>query len=242
MRAVNIQEFGEIDDLVIENVADPVAGIGEVLVDIRATAANFVDLLVISGKYQFLPPRPFIPGKLPTGVVSALGSGVSTLKIGDRVLTLAEQGGYGEKIAVPAKDCFILPRNLSFINAAAMALAYDTAWFALCERARAKPGETVLVLGASGGVGMAAVQLAKAYGMRVLAGIANLSKADLVRQAGADEIIDLSATNLQENLRTQVKELTEGRGVDVILAPYQRSKDFDSLLLLNHSFNLDFGL
>ena len=219
MRAVNIQEFGEIDDLVIENVADPVAGIGEVLVDIRATAANFVDLLVISGKYQFLPPRPFIPGKLPTGVISALGSGVSTLKIGDRVLTLAEQGGYGEKIAVPAKDCFILPQNLSFINAAAMALAYDTAWFALCERARAKPGETVLVLGASGGVGMAAVQLAKAYGMRVLAGIANLAKADLVRQAGADEIIDLSATNLHESLRAQVKELTDGRGVDIILDP-----------------------
>ncbi|MDO9279479.1 MAG: NADPH:quinone oxidoreductase family protein [Polaromonas sp.] len=219
MRAVNIQEFGGIDDLVIENVADPVAGIGEVLVDIQATAANFVDLLVISGKYQFLPPRPFIPGKLPTGVVAALGQGVSTLKIGDRVLTLAEQGGYGEKIAVPAKDCFILPQNLSFINAAAMALAYDTAWFALCERARAKPGETVLVLGASGGVGMAAVQLAKAYGMRVLAGIANPAKADLVRQAGADEIIDLSAPDLLESLRAQVKALTQGRGVDVILDP-----------------------
>ena len=219
MRAVNIREFGTIEELVVEDVADPVAGPGQVLVDVRATAANFVDLLVISGKYQFLPQRPFVPGKLPTGVVAALGEGVTTLKIGDRVLTLAEQGGYGEKIAVSAKDCFELPTDLSFVDAAAMALAFDTAWFALCERARAKPGETVLVLGASGGVGMAAVQLAKAYGMRVLAGIANPAKADLVRQAGADEIIDLSAANLLESLRDQVRAVTQGNGADVVLDP-----------------------
>jgi len=217
MRAVNIREFGGVQDLVVEDIADPIAGPGEVLIDIQATAANFVDLLVISGKYQFLPPRPFVPGKLPTGVVTALGQGVTTLKIGDRVLTLAEQGGYAEKIAVPAKDCFILPKNLSFVEAAGMALAYDTAWFALCERARAKSGETVLVLGASGGVGMAAVQLAKAYGMRVLAGIANPEKTELVRRAGADEIIDLSAANLHESLREQVRAVTQGNGADVVL-------------------------
>lgn len=219
MRAVNIREFGALEDLVVEDVADPVAGPGQVLVDVKATAANFVDLLVISGKYQFLPQRPFVPGKLPTGVVAALGQGVTALKIGDRVMTLAEQGGYAEKIAVPAKDCFELPPGLSFVDAAAMALAFDTAWFALCERARARLGETVLVLGASGGVGMAAVQLAKAYGMRVLAGIANPAKADLVRQAGADEVIDLSAANLQESLRDQVRAVTGGIGVDVVLDP-----------------------
>jgi len=219
MRAVNIREFGQIEDLVIETLPDPVASAGEVLVDIQATAANFVDLLVISGKYQFLPPRPFVPGKLPTGIVAGVGAGVTGFKVGDRVLTLAEQGGYAEKIAVPAKDCFILPSGLAFTDAAAMALAYDTAWFALCERGRAKAGETVLVLGASGAVGLAAIQLAKAYGLRVLAGIANPAKAALVTQAGADEIVDLSAPNLLDSLRDQVKGMTQGRGADIILDP-----------------------
>ena len=219
MRAVNIREFGRVEDLVIETVADPVASPGEVLVNIQATAANFVDLLVISGKYQFLPPRPFIPGKLPTGTVAALGAGVTGLNVGDRVLTLAEQGGYAEKIAVPAKDCFVLPPHLAFTDAAAMALAYDTAWFALCERGRAKAGETVLVLGASGAVGLAAIQLAKAYGLKVLAGIANPTKAALVTQAGADEIVDLSAPNLLDSLRDQVKGMTQGKGADIILDP-----------------------
>jgi NADPH2:quinone reductase len=219
MRAVNIREFGTVYDLVVEDIADPVPAAGEVVVDVKATAANFVDLLVISGKYQFLPQRPFVPGKLPTGTVSALGPDVASLKVGDRVLTLAEQGGYGEKIAVRAQDCFVLPEELSFVQAAAMALAYDTAWFALMERARAKKGETVLVLAASGSVGMAAVQLAKAYGMRVLAGVANPAKADAVRMAGADEVINLSAADLQSSVREQVWAVTGKAGVDVVLDP-----------------------
>ena len=134
-------------------------------------------------------------------------------------MTLAEQGGYAEKIAVPAKDCFVLPPHLAFTDAAAMALAYDTAWFALCERGRAKAGETVLVLGASGAVGLAAIQLAKAYGLKVLAGIANPTKAALVTHAGADEIVDLSAPNLLDSLRDQVKGMTQGKGADIILDP-----------------------
>jgi NADPH2:quinone reductase len=190
-----------------------------VLVDIQATAANFVDLLVITGKYQFLPPRPFVPGKLPAGIVSAVGAGVMNLTVGDRVLTLAEQGGYAEKIAVPAKDCFVLPDSLSFIDAASMALAYDTAWFALCERARAKPGETVLVLGAAGAVGFAGMQLAKAYGLRVLAGVRTQAQIQLVQDAGADHVIDLSAPNLIDDLRTQVHAATGGAGVDIVLDP-----------------------
>lgn len=109
MRAVNIREFTQPDQIAVEEIPDPSPGRGEVLVEIRATAANFVDLLVITGKYQFLPPRPFVPGKLPTGVVTAVGAGVSKLNVGDRVLTLAESGGYAEKIAVAEKDCFVLP-------------------------------------------------------------------------------------------------------------------------------------
>jgi NADPH2:quinone reductase len=219
MRAAIVREFGPIDRLEIEEVPDPTPDEHEVLVNVQATAANFVDLLVIEGKYQFLPPRPFVPGKLPTGIVAAVGAQVQDLKVGDRVLTLAEQGGYGEKVAVPARDCFVLPDRLPFVDAAAMALSYDTAWFALCERGRAQRGETVLVLGASGGVGLAAVQLAKAYGMRVLAGIANAAKAEAVRAAGADAIIDLSAPNLRDSLREQVYAHTDGQGANVVLDP-----------------------
>lgn len=217
MRAAIIREFGGPEQLMVEELADPVCGAGEVVVDIQATAANFVDLLVISGKYQFLPARPFAPGKLPAGVVSAVGEGVTTLNVGDRVQTLAEHGGYATRIAVRADQCFVLPDQLSFEHAAAMSLAYDTAWFALCERGRCKAGETVLVLGASGGVGLAAVQLAKAYGLKVLGGIASAGKADMVRAAGADAIVDLAADNLRDSLREQVYAQTDGKGADIVL-------------------------
>jgi len=192
---------------------------GEVLVEIRATAANFVDLLVISGKYQFLPERPFAPGKLPAGTVKAVGSGVHDLKPGDRVLAMAEHGGYAEFVALPESQCFRLPPSMSFVDAAAMALAYDTAWFALRDRARAQPGESVLVLGASGGVGLASLQLAGGMGLKVLAGIANKDKEDIVRAAGADAIIDLSRPDLRDSLREQVYAVTGKKGADIILDP-----------------------
>jgi NADPH2:quinone reductase len=219
MRAVVIKEFGPVENLAVQEIPDPVPAAGELLLDIRATAANYVDLLVISGKYQFLPQRPFTPGKLPTGVVAAIGAGVTGFSVGDRVLSLAEHGGYAEKIATPASSCFKLPDGLSFVDAASMALAYDTAWFSLCERGRAKKGETVLVLGASGGVGLAAVQLAKAYGLRVLAGVANPAKVEMVMKAGADAIVDLAVPNLLDGIRDQVRALTNGNGADIILDP-----------------------
>ncbi|HVY58593.1 MAG TPA: NADPH:quinone oxidoreductase family protein [Xanthobacteraceae bacterium] len=219
MRAVVVREFGPIESASLGELPDPVPGPGEVLVDVRATAVNYVDLLVIGGKYQFLPERPFAPGKLPVGVVSRLGAGVSGLAVGDRVLTLAEHGGYAAKVCVPAAQCFQLPASMSFVDAAAMALVYDTSWFALRERARCQAGEVVLVLGATGGVGLASVQLAKAMGMRVLAGISSLDKAELVREAGADAIVDLSKPDLRESLREQVRAQTDGRGADVILDP-----------------------
>ena len=219
MRAAVVREFGPVESAAWAEMPDPVPGPGEVLIRIAATAANFVDLLVIGGTYQFLPERPFVPGKLPAGTIVAVGPAVEDLKVGDRVLSLAEQGGYAELVAVPASQCFRLPESMSFVEAASMALVYDTAWFALRDRARIQPGETVLVLGATGGVGLAALQLAKAFGARVLAGVSSLEKAGLVRESGADEVIDLSRPNLRDSLREQVYAVTGGTGADIILDP-----------------------
>jgi len=144
---------------------------------------------------------------------------VTSLQVGDRVLAMAEQGGYAEAVTVVANQCYRLPASMSFTEAASLSLVYDTAWFALRERARLEAGETVLVLGASGGVGQAAVQLARAMGARVLAGILRPEREASVRAAGADSVIDLSATDLRDSLRAQVYAVTEERGVDIILDP-----------------------
>lgn len=219
MRAVVVHEFGPPESLALESVPSPQPGPGEVLIDVGAVAVNFVDLLVIGGKYQFLPPRPFTPGKLPAGTVVGTGAGVTGLSVGDRVLTTAEQGGYAEQARARADHCYRLPDRMSFVDAASMALGFDTAWFALRERGRLRAGETVLVLGATGAVGHAAVQLAKAFGARVLAGVSSAAKAEAARAAGADAAIDLSAPDLNEALRQQVHDLTEGRGADIVIDP-----------------------
>jgi NADPH:quinone reductase len=219
MRAVIVQEFGPVESLSLGELPDRSPAAGEVEVAIEATAVNFVDLLVVTGKYQFLPDRPFAPGKLPAGTVRAVGPGVSTLAVGDRVLTLAEHGGYAERICVPAAQCFKLPSSMSFVDAAAMALVYDTSWFALRERGRLQASDVVLVLGGSGGIGLASIQLAKAMGARVLAGISTANKADLVRDAGADDIIELSQPDLRDSLRAQVYAKNNGNGVDIVIDP-----------------------
>lgn len=219
MKALLIREFGPLNSLKIEEVADPVPAHDEVLIEVRATAINFVDSLVVTGAYQFLPARPFSPGKLPAGVVLSVGDSVRNIKPGDRVLTLAEHGGYAEKAVAKAHDCYMLPDDLPFVQAAGMALSYDTAWFSLCERGRAQAGESVLVLGATGGVGMAAVQLARAYGLTVIAGVANPDKRQMAIDAGADHCVDLAADNLRDSLREQVYALTDGKGVDIVLDP-----------------------
>jgi NADPH2:quinone reductase len=219
MRAIIVDRFGPPEQLRIGEAAKPVPGPDEVLVTMQAAPVNYVDLLVIGGNYQFLPPLPFIPGKGPAGLVTALGREVTNLRIGDRVLAMAEQGGWAEAVAVRADQCYRLPSSMSFTEAASLSLVYDTAWFALRERARLEPGETVLVLGASGGVGQAAVQLAHAMRARVLAGIARPERAAAVRAAGADAVIDLSVAELRDSLRAQVYAATEGRGADIILDP-----------------------
>jgi NADPH2:quinone reductase len=217
MRAVTIREFGPIETLSLGELPAPLPRAGEVLVKVRATAVNFVDLLVIGGKYQFLPERPFAPGKGPAGVVVATGEGVTSLNIGDRVLAMAEQGGYGEMVAIAENQCYRLPESMSFTDAASMSLSYDTAWFALRERARYKAGDVVLILGASGAVGFAALQLAKAMGAKVLAGISSPEKAEMVRAGGADAIIDLSVDDLRDNLRQQVHDANGGKGADIVI-------------------------
>jgi NADPH:quinone reductase len=217
MRAVVLHEFGTPESLPIEEIASPRPKPDEILIAVHAVAVNFVDLLVIGGTYQFLPPRPFTPGKLPAGRVIDVGANVRGFAVGDRVLTTAEQGGYAEQATALAADSYQIPEAMSYTEAAAMALAFDTAWFALRERGRLVAGETVLVLGATGSVGLAAVQLAKAFGAKVLAGVSSMQKAALVRDAGADEVIDLSAEDLRDGLRQQVHAVTGGKGADIVI-------------------------
>ena len=159
--------------------------------------------------------RPF-PFPEPDRVI-AIGDNVKRFAVGDRVLTTAEQGGYAEQAVALAEHCYRIPDSMPFTDAAAMALAFDTAWFALHERGRLRAGETVLVLGATGAVGLAAIQLAKAFGARVIAGVSSMSKADIVTTAGADGVVDLSVENLRDGLRDQVHALTDGRGADVVI-------------------------
>jgi NADPH2:quinone reductase len=219
MRAIVVSGFGPPEQLRVSVVQEPVPGPDDVLVTVHAAPVNYVDLLVVGGTYQFMPPLPFIPGKGPAGVVTALGEGVNSLRVGDRVLAMAEQGGYADAVTVRADQCYRLPLSMSFTEAASLSLVYDTAWFALRERARLETGETVLVLGASGGVGRAAIQLARAMGARVLAGNLRPTRAASVREAGAEAVFDLSAADLRDSLRAQVYAVTEGRGADIILDP-----------------------
>jgi NADPH2:quinone reductase len=217
MRAVVVREFGGIEKAALGEMPKPEPKANEVMIEVHAVSVNFVDLVMMSGTYQFKPPLPFIPGKLPVGVVAAVGAGVMRFKPGDHALLMAEQAGFAEFTVMPESQCIKLPQALPFEEAASMALVYDTAYFALKDRGRIAPGETVLVLGATGGVGLAAIQLAKAFGGKVLAAVASKDKEDIVRSAGADAIVDLSVPDLREGLRAQVFALTDKKGADVIV-------------------------
>lgn len=219
MKAVVIREFGPVGSAQVEDIETPQPGSGEVRIDVALVPANFVDTLVMRGAYQFLPERPFVPGKGPVGTVSALGADVADLRIGDRVLAMVEQGGYAEAVCAAANQCYALPERMGFEQATTISLAYDTAWMALTDRAGLKEGETVLVLGATGAVGLAAIQLAKARGARVIAGVASPEKAALVRDAGADATVDIARDDLRDSLRAQVHDLTGTAGVDVVIDP-----------------------
>jgi len=217
MRAVMVHEHGAYRTPQVETVPDPVPGAGEVVIAAHAIGVNYPDLLVVEGKYQFLPPRPFSPGKEVAGVIEAAGPGVTRVKVGDRVMAQREYGAYGEKVRSSAATCYPMPDALGFEEGAAMGLAYQTAHFALVDRGAFKPGESVLVTGASGGVGLACVEVAKAYGATVIAGVTSAEKGDLAKRHGADHWIDLSLPDPRESIRAQVHALTGKRGVDIVL-------------------------
>lgn len=220
MKAIRVHQLGSIDNGALVEVPDPVPATGEVLIEVRAVPVNYVDIVQITGRYQFKPKLPYTPGKGPAGVVRGLGAGVAGFTIGDRVLGMNEHSGYAEQIAVGQQDVYKLPDKLSFIDAAAMSLGFDTSWMALRERARIRPGDNVLVLGATGAVGNAAVQLAKAMGAGVVMGaVSSPDKFALVQAAGADAMIDLSQPDMKESLRDQVFAATGGHGADIIIDP-----------------------
>ncbi|ESR23790.1 NADPH:quinone oxidoreductase family protein [Lutibaculum baratangense] len=220
MKAVVVREFAPFEEIEVGEMEDPVPGPGEVVIDVAAAEANYPDILAIEGRYQIKPPRPFSPGKCAAGRISAVGEGVSGLAPGDAVAAQVEYGAYAEKLKVKAEHVFPLPQGLAFETAAALGLVYQTAWFALKERAGFKQGETVLVLGASGGIGVASVQLAKALGAgRVIAGTLGEANAEVARNAGADAVIDLGAENLRDTLRDEVQKATDGHGADIVIDP-----------------------
>lgn len=193
----------------------PLPGPGEVRVAVRCASLNFPDLLVVEGKYQFKPPLPFVPGAEFSGVVDAVGEGVSNLQPGQAVAVIGRQGGFGSEACVAATSAIPLPDTMGFEHGAAFAFAYGTSCHALLDRGALKAGESVLVLGAAGGVGSAAVQIAKAAGARVIAAASTAAKAEFCRRLGADVSIDLSCTPL----RDAVKAATDGKGPDVVYDP-----------------------
>lgn len=219
MRAIVLREIGSVDNLAIEEVTVTTPSDHQVLIDTHAIGLNFPDLLVIEGKYQNLPPRPFSPGKELAGTVKSVGGAVTQVKPGERVMALVEYGACAEQVIVPAVNCYAIPDGLSFVDAAAMGVVYQTAHYALFERGQLQPGEWLLVNGASGAVGIAALQLAKAHGARVLAGVRGDAQAKLAREQGADKIIRLDQPDLKNALRDQVRIATDGHGVDVVIDP-----------------------
>lgn len=215
MKAVLCKAFGPADTLVIEDTSSPHIKKNEVLLDVHAAGINFPDTLIIEGKYQFKPPFPFSPGGEAAGVISAVGENVSHLNVGDRVMALTGWGSCAEQIAVPAYNILPMPDAMDFTTAAAFSMTYGTAMHALKQRGALQAGETLLVLGASGGVGLAAIEIGKAMGARVIAAASSAEKLEVARQAGADELINYQ----DEDVRERLKTLTKGQGVDVIIDP-----------------------
>jgi len=215
MRALVCREYGPPDSLVIEEHDDPVPGPGQVCIDVAAAGINFPDVLSIAGKYQVKTPTPFIPGNEAAGIVAAIGDGVTRHAVGDKVIINCTGGAFAEKCVADVATTAPLPDSLSFEQGAGFSVTYGTSAHALRQSANLKPGETVLVLGAAGGVGISAVEVAKAMGTRVIAAASSEEKLAFARSAGADETINYSTTPLKET----VKELTGGKGADVVYDP-----------------------
>ena len=223
MKALLSHAPGGPETLTVDELPDPTPGPGQLLVRVRAAAINFPDVLIIEDKYQFKPPRPFAPGGEIAGEIEALGEGVTGWAIGDRLIAVPGWGGLTEKIAIDAKSAFRLPDHRSFTDGAALLLTYATSIHALYDRGDLKAGETLLVLGAAGGVGLAAVELGKARGARVIAAVSSEDKAQAARDAGADAAIVYPRGPFDKDgskaLAQMFKEAVGGQGADVIYDP-----------------------
>jgi NADPH:quinone reductase len=215
MKAIVCKQYGPPESLSVEEIAAPEAGPGEVVVSVRAASLNFPDVLIIQNKYQFKPPLPFSPGSELAGVVKAVGAGVEKWKPGDRVMAFTTYGAFAEEAKTEASRLVSMPARMSFETAAAFLLAYGTSDHALRDRGGLRSGETLLVLGAAGGVGLAAVEIGKALGAGVIACASSEDKLHVCREHGADSTINYA----REDLRERVRALTEGRGADVIYDP-----------------------
>jgi NADPH2:quinone reductase len=215
MRALVCKEYGPPESLVIEENDDPVAGEGQVVVEVAAAGINFPDVLAIAGEYQVKTPTPFVPGNEAAGVIAAVGAGVTQFAVGDRVIINTTGGAFAEKCVAEVRATAPLPEDLSFEQGAGFSVTYGTSYHALKQSANLQPGETVLVLGAAGGVGITAVEIAKAMGARVIAAASSDEKLEFAISAGADDTINYSKVPLKET----VKELTGGQGADVVYDP-----------------------
>lgn len=215
MRALVCKDFAPYKNLTVEKAPEPPLGEGMVMLDVKAAGVNFPDILLVEGNYQMKPPTPFVPGMEAAGVISDLGEKVQGVKEGDRVIAATMLGAFAEKVPVHFSQVVPMPESMSFEEGAALTTIYGTSYHALKDRARLKEGETVLVLGAAGGVGIATVQLAKAMGAKVIAAASSDEKLQFCRDNGADETINYTT----EDLKARVKELTGGKGVDVVYDP-----------------------
>jgi NADPH:quinone reductase len=212
MKAVLCREYGPPESLVIEEVPSPVPGPGEVVVTVKAASLNFPDVLIIQNKYQVKPPLPFSPGSEMAGIVKEVGAGVTNVKPGDRVMSVTGYGAFAEEVKTDAKRLLPIPKGMDDVAAAAFPLTYGTSDHALSDRGQLKRGETLLVLGAAGGVGIAAIEIGKAIGAHVIACASSDEKLAVCRAHGADATINYTSGDLRE----QIKQLTDGRGADVV--------------------------
>lgn len=215
MKALVCKAWGQPEDLTVESVADPVPGAGQVVIDVRAASVNFPDTLIIQNLYQFKPELPFSPGGECAGIVRSVGEGVTNVKVGDRVTALTLFGSFAEQVVCEASAVVLLPEGVDFVTAASFVMTYGTSYHALADRGNLQAGETLLVLGASGGVGLAAVELGKQLGAKVIAAASSAEKLAVCAEHGADELVNYSA----EDLRARLKEITQGKGVDVVYDP-----------------------
>ena len=215
MKAIVCKDWGPPDSLELQDLPDLVPEAGEVVVDVRAAGVNFPDVLTVQGKYQYRPELPFTPGNEFAGTVRAVGEGVGHFKAGDKVIGFARSGAFAEQVRAPADVLMPMPPDMDFDIAAAITLTYGTSHHAVVDRAQLKAGETMLVLGAAGGVGLAAIEIGKALGARVIAAASSADKLEVCRAHGADVLVDYS----KEDLREALKAATGGKGPDVIYDP-----------------------